>query len=156
MGEKRQKRTLSKEEKQEWDTLYSYVKDILGYDENQKLTRNMILRLKGLAEGTFMANKNAEQTANYSYKIILLTFKFCRTDIISAFNRKDFQNENHRFLYMIKIIESNINDVYNRYKLSKKSDEQIKKIDTAIFNEEGAKYSTKTKEIKNQNLKKYW
>ena len=44
-------------EKEDWDELYQYIKkDIFEYTD-QALPKYMILRLKGLVEGKFMANK---------------------------------------------------------------------------------------------------
>lgn len=156
MGEKREKRTLSKEEIKDWNELYEYVKILLGYDKSQKLTTDMILRLKGLAEGTFMANKSLKQMADYPYKIIYLTFVFCKQKIMTAFKTKIFKSDYSKFSYMMKIVENNLNEVYNRYQLAKQSAKQFKNTDTSILTNEGADYVKKTKETKNENLKKYW
>ena len=68
---------MSEQEKLDWDELYQYVRtNIMGYDQNQALSNSMALRLKGLLTNKFMENNNVENTANYSYNVILNTFKF--------------------------------------------------------------------------------
>ena len=71
-------------EKKQWDELYQYVKtEILHYDSNQSIPKNIILRLKGMQNGKLMANKKTQNNAEYSYEIILYTFKICKqTQII--------------------------------------------------------------------------
>lgn len=54
------KKKMSEKELQDWNELYQYVKSILGYDENQALSKNMVLRLKGLTTGKFIENKNIQ------------------------------------------------------------------------------------------------
>ena len=54
-------RKMTDEELKQWDELYCYVRDeVLKYDEvsGKKFPKEMILRLKGLHEGKFMANNN--------------------------------------------------------------------------------------------------
>ena len=71
------KKKMTEKEKKDWEALYMYVKILLGYDENQALSSTMVLRLKGLLTNKFIENNNIESTANYSYEVILNTFKFC-------------------------------------------------------------------------------
>ena len=48
---------MSTKDKADWDKLYEYVRhNVMGYDENQSLSKNMVLRLKGLLTNKFMAN----------------------------------------------------------------------------------------------------
>ncbi|HZJ99018.1 MAG TPA: hypothetical protein VFC79_03380, partial [Tissierellaceae bacterium] len=57
-----------KEENKQWNALYEYVKkEILEYTDDMQLPRFMILRLRGLRNGKFMANKNSKPMANYDY-----------------------------------------------------------------------------------------
>lgn len=43
------RKRMTKQEKQDWDALYDFVKEkVLIYDKNQSLSRTMVLRLKGL------------------------------------------------------------------------------------------------------------
>lgn len=118
---------MTEKEKQDWDSLYQYVKlNILGYDENQALSNTMVLRLKGLLTNKFMENNNIESTANYSYETILNTFKFCSSDIQRALRTNNWANEMHKFNYILKIVEGNINNVYIKMKNIEKAKEEAK------------------------------
>lgn len=117
---------MSEDEKKAWEELYYYVKSLLGYDENQALSSTMVLRLKGLLTNKFIENNNIEATANYSYKVVLNTFKYCKQDIDKALRIKNFENEMHRFLYIVKIVEKNINTVYMKMKNTQKAKEEAK------------------------------
>ena len=113
------------EEKQAWDKLYAYVKtDILGYDNEQALPSNIVARLQGLLHGKYMANNKSENMANYSYETVLNTFKYCKPKIQEALRVNNFRDETHRFNYIAKIIENNINDVYIRMKNMEKAKER--------------------------------
>ena len=97
----------------------------MGYDENQSLSRTMVLRLKGLLSNKFIANNNIEDTANYSYETVLNTLKFCMPDIQRGLRSNSFTDENHKFNYAIKIVESNLNTVYVRMKNAEKAREEV-------------------------------
>ena len=137
------KKKMSEKDKQDWENLYYYVKNLLGYDENQALSSTMVLRLKGLLTNKFIENKNIEDTANYSYETILNTFKYSSIDIQRALKTNKFSDEMHRFNYILKIVERNINTVYMKTKGIKKSEEKIEEVDTTIANYTGAKYQVK-------------
>ena len=93
------KKKMSEKEKQDWENLYYYVKNLLGYDENQALSSTMVLRLKGLLTNKFIENNNIESTANYSYETILNAFKYSSLDIKKALsvptNWKNFPELNY-------------------------------------------------------------
>ena len=146
---------MTMKEKEEWDALYTYVKNILGYDENQSLSRNMVLKLKGLTVNKFMENKNQKDTAHYSYSVILNTFKFCYMDIQKGLATNSFSDENHRFNYLLKIVESNINTVYNRMKNSERAKETTQSVNIDSVGYEGAEYQIKTQKTSNR-LKDLW
>ena len=101
-------------------------------------------------------NNNIESTANYSYEVILNTFKFCSPTINKALRTNSWSNEMHRFNYVLKIVESNINNVYLRMKNVQKTKEEAKNttIDTANYT--GAEYQRKTKEVNNELLNDLW
>ena len=121
------KKKMTEKEKQNWENLYYYVKsNIMGYDENQALSSTMVLRLKGLLTNKFIENGNIKDGANYSYETILNTFKFCSLDIQKALRTINFQNEQHKFLYITKIVENNINTVYLKMKNVERAKEEAK------------------------------
>lgn len=123
---------MTKKEKEEFDLLYEYVRlSIMEYDSNQSLSRDMVLRLKGLATNQFIINNKGKNKANYSYNVILNTFKICKPDIIKGINNNSFNNEMHKFNYILKIVERNLNDVYLRMNKVKQSKNKIENIDMA-------------------------
>ena len=148
---------MTDQEKADWELLYYYVKnDILDYDENQSLPSNMVLRLKGLLTNKFMENNNIKSTANYSYQTILNTFKFCSPEIHKALKTKSWTSEQHKFNYILKIVENNINNVYLRMLNIEKAKEEAKNATVDTANHTGAEYQKKTKEVTNKLLNDLW
>lgn len=154
MAKNTTKKKMTEEEKAAWERLYYYVKNLLGYDENQALSSQMVLRLKGLLTGKFIENKNIQDNAGYSYDIILATFKYCKPDIDKALRTNRFQNEQHKFLYITKIVENNINDVYLRMKNAEKAKEEAKNTTVETSKHTGAEF--KPKENKNDKFADLW
>ena len=149
------KRKMTEKEKQDWESLYYYVKNnIMGYDENQALSNTMVLRLKGLLTNKFMENNNIESTANYSYETILNTFKFCSPEISKALRTNRFVDEMHRFNFVLKIIERNINNVYMRMKNAEKAKEEARNTVVDMPTHIGAEF--KPKEKKSDKFTNLW
>ena len=148
------KKKMTEKEKQDWEALYFYVKNLLGYDENQALSSTMVLRLKGLLTNKFIENKNIEDGANYSYETILNTFKYCSMDIQKALRTNSFKNEQHKFLYITKIVENNINNVYLRMKNAEKAKEEAKNTMIEIPTHTAAEF--KPKEKKKDKFSDLW
>lgn len=136
---------MTADEKAAWEELYYYVKNLMNYDENQSLSRAMILRLKGLQTNKYIANKNIESTANYSYETILNTFKLCSSDIQRGIRTNNFKDEQHKFNYILKIVESNINNVYVRMKNVERAKEVAKNTAVEIYTHVGAEYKPREK-----------
>jgi len=141
------KKKMSEKDKQDWETLYFYVKNLLGYDENQALSSTMVLRLKGLLTNKFIENNAIESTANYSYEVILNTFKFCSVDIQKALRTCNFKNEQHKFLYITKIVENNINNVYIKMKNLERAKEEAKNTIIETFENEAVEFKPKEKKV---------
>ena len=147
-------RKMTDEELKQWDELYCYVKDeVLKYDElsGKKFPKDMILRLKGLHEGKFMANNNIKSLGNYSFDVILMTFKFCKLDIMIAMRSVEIKDETHMINLIMKIVEKNINTVVDKLKIKNETE---KRMLNAELNE-GTKltYKKKSKEVTNKRLK---
>lgn len=147
---------MTEKEKQDWENLYYYVKNLMGYDNNQALSNTMVLRLKGLLTNKFIENGNITSTANYSYEVILNTFKFCSSDIQKALRTNKFNDEMHKFNFVLKIVERNINNVYMRMKNIEKAKEEAKNTTIDTIDYIGAEYQRKTKETANKLLKDLW
>lgn len=147
---------MTLKEKEEFDELYQYVRRrVMGYDENQSLSRTMTLRLKGLKVNKYIENRNIKDTANYSYSVILATFKYCILDIEKSFRTKNFDNEMAKFNYAMAIVESNLNTVYNRLRTSAKAKETTQAVDVASVGYEGAAYQKKTEKTSSR-LNNLW
>lgn len=117
---------MTVKEREDWDTLYMYVKcNVLGYDASMKIPNYLALRLKGLAEGKFMVNDLSKEMANYSYELILNTFKICNPEIQRGLRNIEFNDESHKINYIMSVIDSNINDVYMRAKKVKETKEDV-------------------------------
>lgn len=145
---------MTKKELEEFDTLYQYVrKEILDYDDNQSLPTSFVLRLKGLSEGKFIANKKTKSKANYSFEVILNTFIYCKRSIKRAIKNKTFINEQAKFNYIMAVVQNNINDIYNKMN---EADKQKKKVDTHKIEIFENNYERKTEDIKNDRLKNLW
>lgn len=141
---------LNPEEKIAWDELYQYVRsEVMGYDINQALSKNMVLRLKGLACGKTIANNRITAQAKYSFRTILNTFKYCCSNISYAKEHKDFKDESGKFMYFCAIVENKINDVYLREQNAKTIAEKADLIDI-VTNDTKADYVTKSSESNNQ------
>lgn len=140
------RKKMTEEEKIAWDELYTYVrKNIMGYDDNQALSSTMVLRLKGLLTNKFMENGNIASTANYSYETILNTFKYSSLDIQKALRTNNFKDESHKFNYILKIVEKNINTVYVRMKNAEKAKEEAKNTTIEAPTHTGAEFKPKEK-----------
>ena len=130
----------------EWDNLYEFVRSkVMDYDQNQSLSKEMVLRLKGLLTNKFMENKAIKDSAHYSFVVVLNTFKFCMLDIEKAKYTKTFANEMHKFNYFLCIVESKLNDVYKRMQASEKAKEKIDNSSTEIIEKtNNATYQTRS------------
>lgn len=153
---KEEARKLSEQEILDWDELYQYVRfNVMGYNKDQSLSNNMVLRLKGLLTNKFMENKGIKDTANYSYKTILATFKYSYLDIQKALKNVDFKDEQHKFNLILKIVERNINTVYIKMKNAEKAKEEIESIDMTETVEYVNTFKRKDKK-KNNRLDELW
>lgn len=144
-------------EKEQFDKLYQYVKsEILMYNKTQSIPQSLVLRLKGLAVGKFLENKNIEDKAKYSFEIVLYTFQICKPIILGAISNKSFETESQKFNYICKIIENNLNDVYIRVAKAKQTEEKIENMDNSNLLHSSAGYVQKTENNRNKKLENLW
>ncbi len=140
------RKKMTEEEKIAWENLYNYVKrNIMGYDDNQALSNTMVLRLKGLLTNKFIENNNIKSTANYSYETILNAFKYSTLDIQRALRTNNFKDESHKFNYILKIVEKNINTVYVKMKNAEKAKEEAKNMTIEAPTHTGAEFKPREK-----------
>lgn len=144
-------------EKEQFDKLYQYVKsEILMYNKTQSIPQSLVLRLKGLAVGKFLENRNIEDKAKYSFEIVLYTFQICKPIILGAISNKNFESESQKFNYICKIIENNLNDVYIRVAKAKQTEEKIENMDNSNLLHSSAGYVQKTENNRNKKLENLW
>ena len=141
---------MSEEEKKQWDELYSYVKELMGYDCKTSLSRTEVLKLKGLTRGQFIANNNQQELAEYSFYEILVTFKVCKFDIIRGFRSNSFKSNGHKFNYMIKIVEGNLSTVRERLKQREQAEQKIESVE--VTEKSTIKYVNKNKKKRKNKL----
>lgn len=139
------RKKMTEKEKQDWESLYYHVKNVMGYDDNQSLSNTMVLRLKGLLTNKFIENGNIEASANYSYETILNTFKYSSLDIQKALRTNNFKDESHKFNYILKIVEKNINTVYVKMKNVEKAREEAKNTALEAPTHTGAEFKPREK-----------
>ena len=145
------------EEEKKYKELCEYVKkEIMGYDENQKLSKHMCLRLRGMKDGKFIANKTTPSMAHYSYDIILLTFKYIKHNgLHNLLIGKKFNSEEHKFNYIMVIISNNINTVYNKVKKIREEQNRSDNIKVVELPNYKNKYESTPKKV-NKDLEKFW
>lgn len=158
MNKKPQKKKhMSRQEKAEWDDLCDYVRfKVMGYDQNVGLSRNMVLRLKGMATGKFMANNSQKDEAHYSYQVILNAFKYSMPEIQRALNRVSFANEGHKFNYIMRIVDDNLNTVYIRMKKVEKAKEEAEKESAIVDDHKAVEYNPVKKTVKKDKFADLW
>jgi len=147
---------MTQEEKDSFDKLYQYIKkEIFEYNE-QSLPKYMVLRLKGLAEGKFIANNNTKLMGKYTYQQILFTFKINKLKIKEIINSSNFKGEQHKFNTIMLIIEKDINDVVARLNQKVQSEKKLENIDLKNITHEGAEYKNKSSKQLNSELNDLW
>lgn len=130
--ENERKHRQSQKDTDTWNEILSYMEyKVLRHDDNQKMSRNDVLKLRGLMYGKRYADNRTEDEAKYSFECLLNTIKYSMPDINRALDRVQFEDENHKFNYVLRIIGGNLNTVYMRMKQAKKKEEEIEKQDTS-------------------------
>ena len=109
------KKKMSEEDKVAFNKIYFEIKDIMGYGEKQPLSRQQILRLRGLHSGKFMDNKYIESYApdvSVDYDVILLAIQIKKRHLKEVLAKQAFNDDNHKFNYVCKVIELNLGEAY--------------------------------------------
>lgn len=134
-------------EKEQFDVLCKYVKEnILKYDDTMKLPKYLILRLRGLRQGKFIANKKQESEASYGYDIILKTFKYISYDIRNYLTKNGdrIKDEQHLINLIMTFVEKDINNVVEKLRQKQIEEEKMENIDNSQINASKGKYIKKT------------
>lgn len=100
--------------------LKEYIeKDILCYDDTEKLNKQMIQRLYGLRKGEPVKNGDTvpfRPNEGTNYEIIRIAFQYKKSDILYAIKNKSFTSEVQKFFYICMIVENNLLDVKKKIK----------------------------------------
>lgn len=145
------------EEYKAWKELCSWVEtEIFGYDENQKLQKGAILRLKGLSSGQAVANNKHEKYGNYPCNVILATFKINKEKILKSIANKNFTSESNKMAYICAIVRNNLNDVYTRMNNAKKASDKIEIANTDMQTHTSAEYTPQKEEKINKKFEDLW
>lgn len=149
-----------KQEQIDWLAMCEYVfKEVLQYETGKKFPRYLALRLRGLHEGKFMANKKQKPQASYDYQLILLTFKYCKYSILQYIGpgKDKIKDERHLINTIMTFVEGEINNVYSRLKNAKKAEEKTMSIELDNQVHEGIEYKKKAKDkVINKELEELW
>lgn len=113
------------EEKFKRENLIKYIaEDVFEYTEGQIVNPVLLKKIK-------------EMHGFYDYEVIQECFKLNKENIQYWMNAKQFSNEYNMICYIMKIIEGNINDVYNKWKYKKQQEQKQEStiIDLDIINQ---------------------
>lgn len=133
---------MTDEEKKQWKELFTYIeKEILDYDDNQKLQKNAVLRLKGLATGKVIANNKTENNGNYSPTILKVAFTINKNKIKDAIRGKDFDSEENKIAYCCAIVRNNLNTVYEHVQEAERIKKKVENVNTSVIDHIGMEYS---------------
>ena len=104
-----------------FDELYEYIRnDVLEYGQTP-LPRYFKLRLKGMLEGKYIANRNNKSTRKiYSPQAIYVTLKLMEGNLKEYINNTTFNNDEHMVNYIMKAITTNIDDTVDILNKQKK------------------------------------
>lgn len=143
---------------EKWDELYEFVrKDVLGLSQNERIARNMVLRLEGLSKGNFMASNKLKPMGYYQYEDILITYKLALTMTRGV----NFKNLEHKFAYITKVVEGKINDIVLARRRQEKINEEIETMNVDNQYTEPVQFNSKKTNKKpekriSEDLKALW
>lgn len=111
------------------NTLYEYIRvEIMGYTKEKQLTPSMMTKLLSLRNGSLVRRGIVMNNNGYDYGLILTTFKAKKIEIERAIFGKTFEDDNHKFNYVMVIVANNINDVAKRLENANKQKNKEKEL----------------------------
>lgn len=120
---------LLSDENSDWDAVYQYFrKEILGLPPTVPLEAHTTKRLLGLRLGQYFPQGTNTRILprGYDFKTILVTLKVVKAKIHVYLATTNFANNKHRIDGIMRFVTGEINDVYKRMELQKKSNEKLK------------------------------
>lgn len=125
-------KSLLREEDSDWQAVYEYFRgEILSLSKSQPLDQHSVKRLLGLRLGQYMPSGNNTRILprGYDFKVILLTLKLVRAKVLYELPRNDFADSQHKTNFIMKFVQSEINDVHERVERQKRMVEKLEKDD---------------------------
>jgi len=152
--EKRKNDKIAKVNSEEFQKLESYIRDV--YYNGDPLTKGMVLKLQAMRSGRDFTRKGDKvskggiKAVGYRYKIIYYAFKGSEDKIKYAINRKEYKNEQGKFLHMCAIVNSELPNIKKKLLRIKRERERLKGLKDApdvlpYNNDEHKKENTKLK-----------
>lgn len=93
---------MTKQEKIEWDKLYSYLKELMGYGTDQALKKTMVEIVMKLYRYICFENK-------YTFADLLEFFMQCEDNILEQVNQSTYESDIEKFTSICDIVR----DYYN-------------------------------------------
>ena len=109
-----------------------------------------------MLNGKFMANNSVKDCANYSYGVVLNAFKYSLPDIQRAMHSVHFKNESHKFNYIMRIVDGNLNTVYMRMKNVNTQKQEAKRISGNEVGHKDVEYKPKEKQKGRDRFSDLW
>lgn len=136
-------------EKKYFDRVCDYIRfELLGHPKGTKCPRFIVMRTKGFSRGTYFANnKTKSQETLYDYRTIYYTCVYCKDKILNYFhnNEKKIKDDEHKANLIFRIIEQDIDRVYNKLKENKAIEKRVENTSLPQQDNDGADYTTKSK-----------
>lgn len=133
--------------------------DIFAY-QNEELPSNIILKLKSLSTNEYIYHSNSKII--YSYNVIYMAFKSCLSTIKYSISSKTFNDDMHKFNYIVKIVKPRIVEIDKKIKNhNRKLKEKERIVDEALYrsldiDKFQSQYTKKTKEYHNKIFDDIW
>ena len=120
----------------EFCELNEYIKfEFMNYTVGMNLSSYARTKLQGLRTGKVRISKGEKVTCDgYPYNVILSTMKLKKNEILKGIQGKTFNNENHKFDYMMVIVSNSLNDVYKRYLNKERQSNNIQTVNIEMHN----------------------
>src|SRR5690606_1236943 len=114
----------NKEIENRYNLMKYIAEDILDYQDGQIVPPVLVKRI-------------SELRRFYEYEVIKKCFEICKEDIQYWMGAKNFTNEYGMISYIMKIVEGNMNDTYNKWKFQQNQQQrqEVSGVDVEIINE---------------------
>lgn len=129
--------SLLSEENSEWKEVYEYFRtEILSLPKTVPLDIHAVKRLLGLRLAQYFPSGNNTRILprGYDFKTILITLKVIKPKVLPYIATTNFANNKHRIDGIMRFVTAEINDVYKRIEIQKKSNEKLKQDNVPVNN----------------------